>query len=283
MEMTMIRKIARIPVYLVLIFVIFIYGTPFFIMLTTSFKTNDQTMSKQFDWIPDPLISDQYQFALGHFPFERWLLNSVIVTLGTVALVLLVSLPAGYAFARLRFKGRDWLFNLMLFTIMIPFAAYLPQLYLEMSYMKLIGTYTSLMIPLATNGVSIFLFRQFIAQLPTDLDDAARIDGCNNFQIFTRIILPLTKPAVVTVVIFTAVKSWNTLMWPLIAATKDTVKTLPVGLAVNIFQATNPVSNNPTPYGVVMAASVLSIIVPLILFLFLQRYFVQGIAATGLK
>lgn len=277
------RKLARIPVYLVLIFVIFFYGTPFFIILTTSFKTNAQTMSRVFTWIPNPLIIDQYNFVLNHFPYERWLLNSVIVTTGTVALVLLVSMPAGYAFARLKFKGKEWLFNLMLLTIMVPFAAYLPQLYLEMSYLKLINTYVGLMIPLATSGVSIFLFRQFIAQLPSELDDAARIDGCNNFQIFFRIILPLTKPAVVSVVIFTAIKSWNTLMWPLIAAAKDSVKTLPVGLAVNVFQATNPGSNNPTPYGVVMAASVLSIIAPLILFLFLQRYFVQGIATTGLK
>jgi multiple sugar transport system permease protein len=277
------RKLARIPVYLVLIFVIFFYGTPFFIIFTTSFKTNAQTMSRVFTWIPNPLIIDQYNFVLDHFPYERWLLNSVIVTTGTVALVLLVSMPAGYAFARLKFKGKEWLFNLMLLTIMVPFAAYLPQLYLEMSYLKLINTYVGLMIPLATSGVSIFLFRQFIAQLPSELDDAARIDGCDNFQIFFRIILPLTKPAVVSVVIFTAIKSWNTLMWPLIAAAKDSVKTLPVGLAVNVFQATNPGSNNPTPYGVVMAASVLSIIAPLILFLFLQRYFVQGIATTGLK
>jgi multiple sugar transport system permease protein len=240
-------------------------------------------MSRVFTWIPNPLIIDQYNFVLNHFPYERWLLNSVIVTTGTVALVLLVSMPAGYAFARLKFKGKEWLFNLILLTIMVPFAAYLPQLYLEMSYLKLINTYVGLMIPLATSGVSIFLFRQFIAQLPSELDDAARIDGCDNFQIFFWIILPLTKPAVVSVVIFTAIKSWNTLMWPLIAAAKDSVKTLPVGLAVNVFQATNPGSNNPTPYGVVMAASVLSIIAPLILFLFLQRYFVQGIATTGLK
>ena len=135
------RKLARIPVYLVLIFVIFFYGTPFFIILTTSFKTNAQTMSRVFTWIPNPLIIDQYNFVLNHFPYERWLLNSVIVTTGTVALVLLVSMPAGYAFARLKFKGKEWLFNLMLLTIMGPFAAELPQLYLEMYKVKLINTY----------------------------------------------------------------------------------------------------------------------------------------------
>jgi len=277
------RQLRHIPIYLVLIFVIFIYATPFFIILTTSLKTNTQAMSSTFNWIPDPVILNQYKYALENYSFGKWLLNSVVVTTGTIALVLLVSLPAGYAFARLQFKGKGVLFNLILLTIMIPFAAYLPQLYLEMLYLKLNGTYASLIFPLATSGVSIFLFRQFIAQLPEELDDAARMDGCNNFQIFSQIILPLTKPAIISVVIFTAVKSWNTLMWPLIAATNDKIKTLPVGLAVNIFQATNPGSNNPTPYGIVMAASILSILVPLVLFLFLQRYFVQGIATTGLK
>jgi ABC-type glycerol-3-phosphate transport system permease component len=278
-----VRKLARIPIYITLGFVIFFYGTPFYVILTTSLKTNSQTMSQVFSWIPSPVVLDQYRNVLDVFPFERWLLNSVIVTVGTVALVLLVSLPAGYAFARLEFRGREWLFNLMLLSVMIPFAAYLPQVYLEMSYMRLINTYAALMIPLATSGVSIFLFGEFISQLPTELDDAARIDGCNNFQVFWRIILPLTKPAVVSVVIFTAIKSWNLLMWPLIAASKDAVKTLPVGLAVNVFQATNPASNNPTPYGIVMAGTLLSILLPVVLFLFLQRHFVQGIATTGLK
>ncbi|HGE71906.1 TPA: carbohydrate ABC transporter permease [Candidatus Poribacteria bacterium] len=279
----MIYKISRIFIYMILFFVIFIYATPFFIILTTSFKTNTQAMSGTFSWIPNPIILDQYKYTLNHYPYTRWLINSVIVTIGTVFLVLIVSLPAGFAFARLKFKGKEAIFTVLMLTIMIPFAAYLPELYLEMSSLKLINTYTGLIIPFATSGVSIFLFRQFISQLPNELDDAARIDGCNNFQIFSKIILPLTKPAVISVVIFTAVKSWNALMWPLIAASNDKVKTLPVGLAVNIFQATNPGSNNPTPYGIVMAATILSILLPVLLFLFLQRYFVQGIATTGLK
>lgn len=276
------RRLARLPIYLVLAIVILAYATPFAVILTTSLKTYSQTETRFFSWIPDPVTLDEYRYTLSQFPFARWVLNSVIVTTGTVALILLVSLPAGYAFARLKFKGKNLLFGLMLLSIMIPLAAYVPQLYLEMSYLKMINTYLALMIPLATSGISIFLFRQFISQLPVELEDAARIDGCNDFQVFTRVILPLTKPAVISVVIFSSVKSWNSLMWPLLAGTVDTVKTVPVGLAVNIFTATNA-SANPTNYGVVMAASVLSIVVPVTLFLFLQRYFVQGIATTGLK
>ena len=275
-------KTSRGLLYLVLVLVIIFYAAPIFIVISTSLKTDTQAMTKEFEWIPRPLIFDQYKTVLNRFPIERWILNSIIVTTGTVLLVLGVSLPAGYAFARLEFKGKNFLFGLSLLTIMLPFFAYIPQLYLMFYYLRLINTYMALIIPLATSGVSIFLFRQFISQIPSELDDAARIDGCNNWQIFTKIIVPLTKPAMVSVIIFTAIKSWNSLMWPLIVASKDTVKTLPAGLAVNVFAATTGVVR-PNPYGVIMAAALISIVLPVALFLILQRYFVQGIATTGLK
>ena len=275
-------KTSRGLLYLVLVLVIIFYAAPIFIVISTSLKTDTQAMTKEFEWIPRPLIFDQYKTVLNRFPIERWILNSIIVTTGTVLLVLGVSLPAGYAFARLDFKGKNFLFGLSLLTIMLPFFAYIPQLYLMFYYLRLINTYMALIIPLATSGVSIFLFRQFISQIPSELDDAARIDGCNNWQIYTKIIVPLTKPAMVSVIIFTAIKSWNSLMWPLIVASKDTVKTLPVGLAVNVFAATTGVVR-PNPYGVIMAAALISIVLPVALFLILQRYFVQGIATTGLK
>jgi ABC-type glycerol-3-phosphate transport system permease component len=276
------RKIGRVFLYLILLLVIFCYAAPNLIIIVTSLKTDTQTMTQEFEWIPRPLIIDQYKFVINRFPFLLWTRNSLVVTIGTVLLVLAVSLPAGYAFARLDFKGKNFLFGLSLITIMLPFFAYIPQLYLMFAYFKLLNTYFSLIVPLATTGISIFLFRQFISQIPTELDDAALIDGCNNWQILFRIILPLTKPAVVSVVIFTAIRSWNVLMWPLIAASKDSVKTLPVGLAVNVFAATTGVVR-PNPYGVIMAAAFLSMILPVGLFLILQRYFVQGIATTGLK
>ncbi len=275
-------KPTRLFLYFILGLVIICYAVPLGVIISTSLKTDTQAMTKEFEWIPDPVTTEQYQIVLDRFPFERWIRNSIVVTVGSVLLVMIVSLPAGYAFARLNFRHKNLLFNMTLLTIMLPFFAYIPQLYLLFHYLKLINTYIALIIPLATSGISIFLFRQFITQIPTELDDAARIDGCSNFQIFTRIILPLTQPAVVSVIIFTSIRSWNALMWPLIAASKDTVKTLPVGLAVNIFAATTGVVR-PQPYGVIMAAALLSIALPVLLFLLLQRYFVQGIATTGLK
>lgn len=275
-------NISRAFTYLILGVVIVFYAVPLLVVVSTSLKTDTQAMTKDFEWIPNPFTFEQYQIVLDRFPFERWILNSMIVTIGTVILVLLVSLPAGYAFARLEFRTKNFLFALSLLTIMLPFFAYIPQLYLLFNYLGLINSYIALMIPLATSGVSIFLFRQFIIQIPRELDDAALIDGCSNWQIFFQIILPLTKPAVISVIIFTAIRSWNALMWPLIAASNDDVKTLPVGLAVNVFAATTGVVR-PQPYGVIMAAAMLSILLPVLLFLVLQRYFVQGIATTGLK
>jgi multiple sugar transport system permease protein len=275
-------KLSKVFLYFALIVVIIFYAAPLFIVITTSVKTDTQTMSSRFEWIPNPITLEQYRIVLERFPFAKWLRNSVFVTAGTVALVLFVSLPAGYAFARMEFKGKNLLFNMALLTIMIPFVAYIPQLYLLMHYLKLLNKFIALIIPLATSAVSIFLFKQFMSQIPPELDDAALIDGCNPIQTFFHIILPLSKPAVVSVVIFTAIKSWNMLMWPLISASNDDVKTIPVGLAVNVFAASSGTIRQQ-PYGVIMAAAFLSIVIPVTLFLILQKHFVQGIATTGLK
>ena len=277
------RSVVRgVVLHAVLLVAILYYLVPLLVMLTTSVKPESQILTRTWEWIPKTVTLENYVYVLRQYPFIRWLINSIIITIGTVLLTLLVSLPAGYAFARLRFRGKEVLFVLSLLTIMIPFFAYIPQLYLLFYYLGLTNTYVSLMIPPATSGVSLFLFRQFISQIPTDLDDAAKIDGCGHWRIFLQIILPLTKPALVTVVIFTAIKSWNSLLWPLIAASGDRVKPLPVGLAINVFAVTTGIMHQP-PYGVMMAASFLSIALPVLLFVVLQRYFVTGIATTGLK
>ncbi len=273
---------AEVLITLALLIVIIFYLFPFLVMLSTSLKPAGQVLSKTWQWIPRTLTLEQYTRVLTQYPFGRWLLNSVIITVGTVLVTLGISLPAGYAFARIDFRGKGFLFALCLLTIMIPFCAYVPQLYLQMFYFKLTNTFVALMIPLCTSGMSLFLFRQFIAQIPLELEDAAQIDGCGRWGIFFRVILMLTQPAIVTALIFTAIKSWNSLLWPLIAASKDSVKPLPVGLAVNVFAVTTGIMHQP-PYGVVMAASFLSIILPVALFIALQKYFVQGVATTGLK
>lgn len=276
------RKISQFFTYLLLFLVTAYYLIPILVLVSTSLKPEGQVLSRTWEWIPREFTLENYKYVLQNFPFLKWTLNSLLVTSGTVLLTLMISLPAGYAFARLKMRGKNILFSLVMLTIMIPFFAYTPQLYLLITKMGLKNTYLGLIIPMSTSGVSIFLFKQFIEQLPPDLDEAAVLDGCSNWGVFLRIIMPMMKPAIVTSVIFTAVKSWNSLMWPLIASSDNAVKTLPVGLSVNIFQVETGLANQP-PYGVVMAAALLSIIFPVLLFIFLQRYFVQGIATTGLK
>jgi multiple sugar transport system permease protein len=276
------KKTSLFFTYLLLFLVTAYYLIPIIVLVSTSLKPQGQVLSKTWEWIPRTFTLENYQYVLQQFPYLKWTMNSLIVTIGTVLITLMISLPAGYAFARLKMRGKNILFSLVMLTIMIPFFAYTPQLYLLISKMGLKNTYLGLILPMTTSGVSIFLFRQFIQQLPPDLEEAAVLDGCSSWGVFFKVILPLTKPAIITSVIFTAVKSWNNLLWPLIASSNDAVKTLPVGLSVNIFQVETGLSNQP-PYGVVMAAALLSIILPVLLFVFLQRYFVQGIATTGLK
>jgi len=271
-----------IILYVILIIVIMFYIVPFIVMTSTSLKPESEVLTKTWEWIPRTITFKSYSYVINNYPFIRWTLNSIIVTLGTVLITCLISIPAGYAFARFNFKGKNILFIMSLLTIMIPFYAYLPQLYLWFFYLKMLNTYICLMIPLSTSAIGVFLFRQFISQIPRDIEDAARIDGCGYWGIIFRIILPLTKPAITTIILFTGIKSWNYLIWPLIVASDDKIKTLPVGLAVNIFAVTTGIMHIP-PYAIVMAASILSIIFPVMSFIFLQKYFVKGIATTGLK
>ncbi|RJQ41118.1 MAG: carbohydrate ABC transporter permease [Anaerolineaceae bacterium] len=276
------KKISLFLMYLIMFIVTVYYLTPILVLVSTSLKPQGQVLSRTWEWIPRTFTLDNYKYVLQQYPYLKWTTNSLLVTGGTVLLTLAISLPTGYAFARLKIRGKNLLFSLVLLTIMIPFFAYTPQLYLLITKLGLRNTYLGLIVPMSTSGVSIFLFRQFIQQLPPDLEEAAVLDGCSNWGIFFRVILPLTKPAITTSVIFTAVKSWNNLLWPLIASSDNAVKTLPVGLSVNVFQVETGLNNQP-PYGIVMAAALLSIILPILLFIFLQRYFIQGIATTGLK
>jgi len=276
------KRLSLLFTYVLLFLVTAYYLVPILVMVSTSLKPQGQVLSRTWEWIPRTFTVENYQYVLQQYPYLKWTANSLIVTFGTVVLTLIVSLPAGYAFARLKMRGKNILFSMVMLTIMIPFFAYTPQLYLLITKMGLKNTYWGLILPMSTSGVSVFLFKQFIQQLPLDLEEAAVLDGCSNWGVFLKVILPLTKPAIVTSVIFTAVKSWNNLLWPLIASSNDAVKTLPVGLSVNVFQVETGLANQP-PYGIVMAAALLSIILPVLLFIFLQRYFVQGIATTGLK
>ena len=262
--------------WLLLIFVAFLIIFPFIWMVVTSFKTEADIRS-----FPPVLFSGNYSFdnyknIWSRIPFLSYYKNTLIFAGGVTIVSLICDSMAGYAFARLHFKGRNLLFSMVLVTMMIPFQVIMVPLYSQLFHMKLLNTYLGLILPRATNAFGIFMMRQFFVTLPGGLEEAARIDGANAFQIYVRIMLPLCKPAMVTLTIFHAMYNWNDLLYPLILATKPEMKTLAAGLAS--FMGTHVVE-----YGIIMAGAVLSLLPIFIAYCLARKAFVQGIAMTGMK
>lgn len=266
----------NIIVYIILLMVAFLMIYPFLWMLITAFKNEADIRS-----FPPVLFSGNY--TLNNFkniwnriPFMDYYKNTLIFAGAVTACSILFDSMSGYAFARIHFKGRNILFTLVLVTLMIPFQVIMVPLYSELFHMKLLNTYAGLILPRATNAFGIFMMRQFFVTLPVGLEEAARIDGCTEFQIYRKIMLPLCKPAIVTLIIFHFMYNWNDLLYPLIIATRPDMKTLAAGLAS--FMGTHVVE-----YGILMAGSVLSLLPIFIAYCFAQKSFVQGIAMTGMK
>ncbi|MBI2001063.1 MAG: ABC transporter permease subunit [candidate division NC10 bacterium] len=207
---------------------------------------------------------------------------SLLVAGGATLLGLTASIPAAYAFARMRFRGEQWLFLLVLSTILVPVHITMVPLFIGLAKVNLVDTYFSLIMPTVANGFGVFLLRQFFQGIPRELEEAAVIDGASRVGVLLRVVVPLSRPAITAVAIFLFLLSWNDFMWPLIVTNSDATRTLPVGLATVLGGGT--VSGQSIAYyGISMAGAVLASIPALIIFLALQRYFVQGITFTGLK
>jgi alpha-1,4-digalacturonate transport system permease protein len=203
-------------------------------------------------------------------------MNSVFVTTVATILTLLINSMAAYAFAKYNFRGRDGLFVMTLAMIMIPLQVILIPIYLVVSSLGLVNTYWGMIIPAAATPTGVFIIRQYMLTIPDELIEAARIDGAGEFRIFARIVLPLCRPALAVVAIFSILWRWNDFLWPLLIAQKEELYTLPVALALLNGQLV-------VPYNIVLAMSVMSIIPVLFMFVFMQRQIVQGIAQTGIK
>jgi alpha-1,4-digalacturonate transport system permease protein len=198
-----------------------------------------------------------------------------VTTVATI-LTLLINSMAAYAFAKYNFRGRDGLFVMTLAMIMIPLQVILIPIYLVVSSLGLVNTYWGMIIPAAATPTGVFIIRQYMLTIPDELIEAARIDGAGEFRIFARIVLPLCRPALAVVAIFSILWRWNDFLWPLLIAQKEELYTLPVALALLNGQLV-------VPYNIVLAMSVMSIIPVLFMFVFMQRQIVQGIAQTGIK
>jgi len=252
---------------------------PFVWMLITSFKTDPQVMKIPFEWIPKPWIFTNYPDILlqPSFHFWKYLVNSTIVTVTVTVISLFFNAMAGYAFAKYNFPGRDIVFFILLGTIMVPIHVTLIPVFVLMRYLGWADTYQGLIVRNLAFAFGIFLMRQFFMTIPKELLDAGRMDGAGEFRIFWQIVLPLSKPALATLGVFTFLGSWNDFLWPLVIISKDTMRTLP--LAIASLAAGYYVLSWP----ILMAGATLATLPVIVIFFMLQRYFVEGITLTGLK
>lgn len=259
-----------------MLLVLFIIAFPFIWLIISSFKYEKDIISFPPRIFADEYTLDNYIKVWSTIPLLDYIKNTVIFAGGTVITSVFFDSLAGYAFARMNFKGKSILFYFILLTMMIPFQVFMIPLFIQVNLLGLLDTYAGLIIPRMTTAFGIFMMRSFFVTLPTSLEEAARIDGLSEFGIFWKIMLPLSKPTMLSLAIFTLMNSWNDLLYPLILTSSSKMRTLPAGLALFTGQ-------NISFYGPVMAGTVISMLPLLIVYIFAQKYFVQGTAMSGMK
>ncbi len=255
---------------------------PFLWMLSTSLKSYSSVFVfslSDIQWIPDPLYLKNYIDVWKVVPFAKFYLNSIFVVLCVTFGQVATSAFAAYAFARLKFPGRDKIFFAYLATMMIPGSVTMIPVFTLMRAFGWIDTYKALIIPAIFSAYGTFLLRQFFMTIPRDLEDAAKIDGCSLWGIFWKMILPLSHTALATLTIFVSLGNWVSFMWPLLVTNSIEKRTLPIGLAYfqELYQYAQP------DWGLLMAGSLVTMVPVIIVFLFNQRFFVEGIKLTGMK
>lgn len=267
---------SKVILYVVLIIIAFIMLLPFAWMLSSSIKYNRDIFIFPIKWIPAEPQWSNYIRIWTKIPLLTFIKNSAKLTIIVTLLQLLTSSFAAYAFAKLDFKGKNALFLGYIGTIAVPWQAYMVPQFMMMRSFHLNNTHLAIICLQAFSAFGVFLMRQFYQSIPDELCEAARIDGMNEYQIYAKIMLPLSKPALSTLTIFTFVTTWNDFLGPMLYLTKDYLKTIPIGLRMFITQYS-------AEYGLIMAASVLVLIPVLVIFLSLQKYFVEGVASSGIK
>lgn len=249
---------------------------PFIWMVLTSFKTYKETVTVPIVWLPEHWSFDNYREVLKTLDFFRYYRNTIFVTLVTVSIMTVIASLAAFTFARMQFPGRTALFSILLAVYMVP-----PQMTMVPKYMMIasfgwVDTFRGVIIPNLFSVYTMFMLRQFFFSLPRDIDDAAKIDGCSFFRIYWQIDMPLIQNGLIAITVLNVLWAWNDLLWPLIATTTDHKRVLSVAIAT--LQ-----NSTGTEYQILMAAGVLAIIPILILYSICQRYFMDGIATSGVK
>lgn len=270
------QMIGKGLLYIVLIAVALFTLIPFVWMISSSLKLDREVFAYPMKWIPETFHWENYVLIWQKVPMLTYFKNTAFIAIVVTCLQTLTSSFAAYAFAKLNFKGRDTLFLCYIATIAVPWQAYMLPQFIMMRSMGLYDTLWAMVVLQAFSAFGVFLMRQFYQGVPTELCEAARIDGLSEYGIWARIMLPLSKAAIATLVIFTFVGTWNDYMGPMIYLTTDLNKTIQVGLRRFI-------QENSSDYHLIMAASLVSLLPVSIVFLCLQKYFIEGIATSGLK
>jgi len=262
--------------YIVLILMSIVMFFPFLVMLLTAFKPQHEIITFPPRLIPLDWSLENYQKVLTELPFGLLLRNSVIYSTTITVVSLFFDSMCAYALSRLTFRGREFIFLAILATLMVPTQVTLVPLFLNLYSLHWINTFQGLIVPHLSSAFGIFLLRQFFLSIPRELEDAARMDGAGEFRIYWQIVLPLSGPALATLFIFHFMYNWNDFLWPLIVTTSGEMRTLPTGLALFM-------GDHNVEYGVLLAGATIAAAPLIIAFLFAQKYFVAGIALTGLK
>jgi multiple sugar transport system permease protein len=270
------RKIGRNILYVLFSAVAFVFMLPFFLMLSNAFKTSAEILRIPPTLIPRDPSFDSFRTVIDEAPYFRWFGNSLFVSITVTVLVLFTCSLAGYIFAKFAFPGRDAIFIVLLMTMMVPFPVLLIPSYLVVNELGLINSLWALIVPTMVSAFGIFLMRQFIAGIPNDLIEAARLDGASEWAIYARIIVPLVRAPMAALGIFTFLAAWNDYLWPLIVINDLEKSTLP--LALTFFN-----DQHAQRYDLVMAAAAMAVIPVIIVFVIFQRQIVNALVLAGLK
>ena len=270
-------SLEAVTLYVILTVLAILFVLPVFYLFMGAFKAESELFRVPFKWLPDKFILDNFSNMFQSIPFMRYLKNTMIIVAFNIVGSLLSCSLVAYGFSRLRWPGRYKVFILVLITMILPYQVTLVPLFLMFTKIKWIGTFLPLIVPcFFGNPFFIFLLRQFFTGIPQDISEAARIDGASEFTIFSRLILPMAKPALTTVALFAFIRSWNDFLGPLVFLGRDELYTL--SLAASMLK-----SNLDPNWSVLLALGTVMILPVLLIFFVMQKYFIQGIAMSGIK
>jgi alpha-1,4-digalacturonate transport system permease protein len=269
-------KGANLFVWLVVVVGALVVAFPLYWMFATAVRPKKEIFSGGFDLVPSTFVWSNFSDAWNKLPWDQFYINSIAIAAIAVPITVFINLLAGYTFAKYKFPGRDILFLLMISTLMIPIQVIMVPEFLIVAKLGWVNTWWGVLVPRAAEAFGLFMVRQFMVSIPDELIEAARLDGAGEFTIVRRVVLPLSWPVIAVLSIFTFMWRWNDFAWPLVVLQEQSAYTVPLGLSLMQGQYF-------TDWTGLMSMSLLSIIPMMLVFVFFQRYFIQGIASTGLK